>query len=282
MTKKITKKDPQTELAGFLEHQSEQKNKQHQTKVSDRLTKLKQERKRSLKRRLGTIIGVSSIAILGLGYYISPQSFVESVSVKAIPGISAQKLVNASGLSAKDKVVDTLTHQAQLSSKITHKYPEIKSVSFSLNSINHLQIKPKLKAVTGYIKINNQYFRILANGQVGTAGLSYDLIDASKPLFIGYSKDVSLTQDLAIFSKMSPSLREQVKVMSGQTSRASQIIFIMKDKNVIVGNTATILTKLKYYDEIKATITQPSLIDLEVGAFSRALTPVELKSYGLV
>lgn len=49
----------------------------------------------------------------------------------------------------------------------------------------------------------------------------------------------------------------------------------MKDGNVVVGNVVTIKDKVKYYDQIKVKAGKNSLIDLEVGAFSRPLTSSE-------
>ena len=55
----------------------------------------------------------------------------------------------------------------------------------------------------------------------------------------------------------------------------------MKDGNVIIGSTVTLKSKLKYYDEIKVKAGKNSLIDLEIGAFSRPLTSSEKKAYGV-
>ncbi|MDN5989539.1 MAG: cell division protein FtsQ, partial [Lactobacillus sp.] len=63
--------------------------------------------------------------------------------------------------------------------------------------------------------------------------------------------------------------------------RKSQVILVMKDGNVIIGSTVTLKSKLKYYDEIKVKAGKNSLIDLEIGAFSRPLTSSEKKAYGV-
>ena len=45
----------------------------------------------------------------------------------------------------------------------------------------------------------------------------------------------------------------------------------------MIGNTATLNSKLKYYDTIRIKAGKHSLIDLEIGAFSRPLTSSERK-----
>ena len=47
------------------------------------------------------------------------------------------------------------------------------------------------------------------------------------------------------------------------------------------GRRITIKDKVKYYDQIKVKAGKNSLIDLEVGAFSRPLTSSEKKAYGI-
>jgi cell division protein FtsQ len=55
----------------------------------------------------------------------------------------------------------------------------------------------------------------------------------------------------------------------------------MKDKNVVIGNIRTIKDKMKYYDQIKPTLKGESVIDFEIGAYSRQLTQSEKIKYGI-
>lgn len=71
-------------------------------------------------------------------------------------------------------------------------------------------------------------------------------------------------------------------MLSGNTRRKTQMILVMKDGNVIIGNTETIKSKVKYYNSIKQDLTTNSVIDMEVGAFTRPLTSAEKKGLRLV
>lgn len=92
---------------------------------------------------------------------------------------------------------------------------------------------------------------------------------------------VSLEKDLELFDGFPQDFKNKVKLLSGNTRRGSQIILVMKDGNVVIGNISTLNDKLKYYNEIKSKADKNSLIDLEVGAFSRPLTSSEKKAYGI-
>lgn len=55
----------------------------------------------------------------------------------------------------------------------------------------------------------------------------------------------------------------------------------MKDGNVVIGNITTLKDKIKYYNAIKEKAGKNSLIDLEIGAFSRPLTSSEKRAYDI-
>jgi len=280
--KRVTKIDPEKELSPYLSHQSNQhRNRKKEAKVSASLSNLRAERKVSLFRRLGLIIIISLIVIIALGYYISPLADVGSVRVEGAADLPTDQLVKNSGIKASDKVFDYLFHQNNLSNQLTNKYREIQSVGVKLNHFNQLILKINEYPTIGYIKEGKNYRKILADGKVGSRSLPWAKVDQDKPLFVGYNHMVSLEKDLELFDSFPDDFQNKVKLLSGNTRRRSQIILVMKDGNVVIGSISTLKSKLKYYNEIKAKAGKDSLIDLEVGAFSRPLTASEKKAYGI-
>ena len=283
MTKKrITKIDPEEKLSHYLDHQSNQKKRKSQNKISASLSNLHSERKSALVKRLGLIITISIICLICLGYYISPLANVRSVRVEGADDLPARNVVKVAKIKASDHVIDYLLNWNNVNSKLTSEYTEIKNVSVEVNHFNQLSLKINEFQPIGYIKKENGYCKILSNGKLGTQLLSWSKIDQDKPVFIGYNREVSLNKNLHLFNSLPDEFKEQIKLLSGNTRRKSQVIFVMKDGNVIIGNITTIKSKLKYYDEIKNKVNKNSLIDLEVGAYSRPLTPSEKRAYGLI
>nr|WP_276805106.1 FtsQ-type POTRA domain-containing protein [Lactobacillus hominis] len=269
---KITKKDPKKQLSGWLDYRSKENNPNN-PKVSASLKKLQAERRHALLTRLGVIIFTSVCFILILGYFVSPKANVASVQIKGVPELNSSQIVKASGINSQDKVLGTFLKQKQYSQKLSAAFPEIESVKISTSHLNNVIFNIKEKKVIGYIsEKDNHYRKILANGKVGSQTLSAKEIDKQKPIFIGYNKRASLKEDLYIYSKLPVKVQNQIKVMSGETNRPTQIIFVMNDNNVVIGNTSTIASKIKYYEKIKNQLKQPSVIDLEIGAFSRPLS----------
>lgn len=279
--KNVTKIDPRKELSPYLNHVSNQKKKKKNTKVSTSLSKLHLQRRKSLSKNLGIILGLSIIAILCFGYYISPLANINSVQVTGAPDLSAKEVVESSGMEVRDKVFDYLFKNKKLTNNLTAKYPEVKSAAVSVKGLNNLVIQIHEYETIGYIKDGTKYRKILSNGKIGSQALLWDNINQDKPIFIGYNQRVSLKSDLKLFNSLDAEFRDQVKLLSGSTRRKTQIILVMKDGNVVIGNVATLKNKIKYYNAIKAKAGKNALIDLEIGAFSRPLSTSEKKAYGI-
>lgn len=279
--KHVTKIDPKEKISKYLKHQSGNTKKKEKTKISASLSQLHSERRTALIKRLGLIVGISLIFLLGLGYYISPLANVRSVRVESENDLPVNEVVKVSGIKASDKVLDYLLHLNDINSKLTNKYTEIKSVDVKVNHFNQLVLSINEYKAIGYIKKEKGYCKILTNGKLGTQLLSWNKVSPDKPVFIGYNHEVSLRKNLQLFNSLPSAFQSQIKLLSGNTRRKSQVIFLMKDGNVVIGNVSTLKSKLKYYNEIKTKVGKNSLIDLEVGAYSRPLTTTEKRAYGL-
>ncbi|AZA20122.1 MAG: cell division protein FtsQ [Lactobacillus helveticus] len=281
--KPVTRIDPRKELSPYLNHEfNQQKNsRKSQAKISASLPSLQAERRRSLRRRLGLIMSVSILAIAGLGYYISPLANISTVKVIGASDLPIKGIVKASKIKASDKDFDYLFQQKDLSQKLSKKYPEIESAQAHLGHVNQLILQINERKTVGYLKDGDDYRKILSNGKLGSTAITWTKVDQDKPIFVGYNKSSSLKEDLNLFNSLPKSFQNQVKLLSGNTRRKSQVILVMKDGNVIIGSTVTLKSKLKYYDEIKVKAGKNSLIDLEIGAFSRPLTSSEKKAYGV-
>lgn len=281
--KPVTKIDPRKELSPYLNHEfNQQKNsRKSKAKISASLSSLQAERRRSLRRRLGLIMTISILAIAALGYYISPLANISTVKVVGATDLPVKEIVKISKIKASDKVFDYLFQQKDLSQKLSRKYPEIQSAQVHLGHVNQLILQINERKTLGYLKDGDSYRKILDNGKLATRSVKWSQVDQDKPVFVGYSKSAPLKEDLKLFDSLPKTFKDQVKLLSGNTRRDSQVILVMKDGNVIIGNISTLKSKVKYYDTIKLKAGKNSLIDLEIGAFSRPLTSSEKNAYGL-
>lgn len=224
---------------------------------------------------------VSLLAIVSLGYYISPLANISTVEVVGASDLPIKNVVKVAQIKASDKVFDYLFKQKDLSQKLSKKYPEIQSAQARLGHVNQLVLQINEHKTIGYLKDGDSYRKILDNGKIGSTAMSWSKVNQNKPIFVGYNKSSVLKEDFKLFNSLPKSFKNQVKLLSGNTRRQSQIILVMKDGNVVIGNTMTLKSKLKYYDAIKLKAGKNSVIDLEIGAFSRPLTSSEKKAYGI-
>jgi cell division protein FtsQ len=278
--KKMTRKDPQAELSGWLNFKDKPA-KKSQPKVSASLKQLNHERRKSLLGRLGILIFISLCLLLASGYYISPKASICSVRVKGATQLPREQVVKASGLTAKDKVVSVMFHRQQINQRLVKHFPELAATRINFYDGNRINLILKQKKVIGYVRTGNSCHMIMSNGKVGLQALPLSMIEKGKPIFVGYNKKTSLKEDLDVFFSLPTSIQSRIKIMSGETERPTQIIFVMKDKNVVIGNIRTIKDKMKYYDQIKPTLKGESVIDFEIGAYSRQLTQSEKIKYGI-
>lgn len=282
--KDITKIDPRKELSPYLNHQTSKKknkNRKKVTKVSASLSGLQSERRKSLFKGLGLILGISVIAIIIFGYYVSPLANIDSVEVKGAPDLPTKEVVANSGIKSDEKIFDYLFNSKKVDEKLSKKYPEVDGVKISVKHLNNLVLQINEYPTIGYIKDGSKYRKILSNDDIGSQSLNWKNINQEKPIFVGYTKKMSLKNDLKLFNSFPEDFRQEVKLLTGKGARTNQIILVMKDGNVVIGNTATLKNKILYYNSIKAKAGKNSLIDLEVGAFSRPLTKGEMKAYGI-
>ncbi|WP_049149693.1 cell division protein FtsQ/DivIB [Lactobacillus gasseri] len=283
MTKKkdkITKKDPKKELSGWIDYKNRVNNNEKK-RVSASLTKLQAERRHALLTRLGFIILFSLCCILALGYYVSPKANVASVQVKGAPELNSEQVVKTANISPENKIVFCLLKGKGYSKQLSDAFPEIEKVQVGVKNTNHLILTIKERPVIGYIHEGTGYRKILATGKVGSQVIDKNKIDKNKPLFIGYNQKVSLSEDIKVYASLPQHIRDQVKMLSGETRRPTQIVLVMKDNNIVIGNLSTIKSKIRYYDKIKSQLKEPSVIDFEIGAYSRPLTQAEKVKLGL-
>lgn len=277
---KITQKDPKKELSGWIDYKNRVNNNEKK-RVSASLTKLQAERRHALLTRLGFIILFSLCCILALGYYVSPKANVASVQVKGAPELNSKQVVKTVNISPENKIVFCLLKGKEYNKQLSYAFPEIEKVQVGVKNTNHLILTLKERPVIGYIHEGTGYRKILATGKVGSQVIDKNKIDKNKPLFIGYNQKVSLSEDIKVYASLPQHIRDQVKMLSGETRRPTQIVLVMKDNNIVIGNLSTIKSKIQYYDKIKSQLKEPSVIDFEIGAYSRPLTQAEKVKLGL-
>lgn len=280
--KKITKKDPQAEIKPWLQYSQENKNvKKNPPKKSNigpGLANLKRERRRAIFTKLGILLAISLLIVLGLIYYLSPISLTQKIVVKENKDIPVAEIIKSSGLKENEHILGQLFKKKQIENKLKYDYPSIKSVNIKMTDPTTLQLTLTQNDIIAYLETGSKYKKILKNGAVSKETITQKQIN-NKTIFIGYKNKKDLTQDIELFKKIPSEIRDNIKIINKKPAQTGQIVLIMTDQNVVIGDTKTLVKKLKFYPGIKKQLNKPSVIDLEIGAYSRPMSEVDKKTY---
>lgn len=279
---KLTKKNPESEIKPWLQYSEENKNnKKSNLKKSNtrpNLENLKRERRRAIITKLGILVVISLIIVLGLVYYISPISLTKKIIVKQNEDIPVAEIIKSSGLKENEHILGQFLKKKNIEKKLKYDYPSIKSIDLKITNPTTLQLTLKQNNIIAYLKKNDKYQKILNSGVVSKETIVEQQLHG-KAVFTGYSNQKSLKKDIEIFKKLPRDVQTDISLINHKPATSGQIILVMKDKNVIIGDSQTILKKIKFYPAIKKQVQKPTIIDLEIGAFSRPMSEHDKKTY---
>lgn len=274
-----TEKDPKKELTPWLDYQGKKlKKKEQPKKVGKSLSKLQRARRRNIAVKLGLILTVSVLIVLGLAYYLSPYSLVHKITVVNNQDVPVQQVLQTADLNEGDHVLGAFLSKKQIEQKLVKKYPSIKAVKLQVALPTTVKLQLIQHNTVAYLKKDAVYQKILQNGDVSNEKLAVTEIK-DLPIFLGYEDNGKLTSDLKAFKTVPKKLRKGIKYINERMAKENQIILIMKDGNVILGDKRTIGEKMTLYPKIKAQLKVSSLVDFEIGAFSKPLSETDKKTY---
>ncbi|GED79588.1 cell division protein [Amylolactobacillus amylotrophicus DSM 20534] len=274
-----TKKDPQKEITPWLNYQGKaQKKKVQSKKVGKSLTKLQRTRRRNIFLKLGLLLTISVLVVAGLAYYLSPYSLVQKIEVQNKSDLTDAEVVQTSGINSGDHILFTYVSQNSVKQRLTKRYPSIKDVHLEIELPTTVKLRLVQHRTVAYLKQGLVYRKILQNGQIATENLPETQIKPL-PVFIGYDKADDLTADLKTFKKIPKDIRNGIKYINERVAKDTQMVLVMKDGNVILGDKRTLGNKITLYPKIKVSLKAASLVDLEIGAFSKPLSENDKKTY---
>ncbi|MDO4912145.1 MAG: cell division protein FtsQ/DivIB [Lactobacillus sp.] len=278
--KRVTKLDPRKQLSNYLDHRDRTQAPKTE-KVSKQLSGLKAIRKRSFRRILLPLMLLFIILLIALGYYVSPLSFVSKVSFTGANDIVSDSLVKALNIKSTSKIPDLILHEGKQSKEINKKYPEIDRVKYHFDGLSGIKVQIFEAKTLAYVRESDGYQKVLANGKMGKFILDKSMINSKYAVLLGKSNEEKTNTILKLYNKLPESFRNDVKIIDTREKRASKLIFVMKNGNLVIANTNNFLKQVKYYDAIASQTAKKSVIDMEVGAFTRALTSAEKQKYDI-
>ncbi|WP_321385300.1 cell division protein FtsQ/DivIB [uncultured Enterococcus sp.] len=235
---------------------------------ADRLPNVKKVRNTRLMRRLTLIISISAVIILILCYFISPFSKLSGVTVTGNENVDSQAVVTDSKLTINDALWTQFFDKSVYEKNIEKTFPRVKKAAISLNGVNSFKIAIEEYQVLAVDYLDGVYYPILENGKVLTDKLDNPI--SGMPVFANFEDEKYIQSLMDSYNKLPEEQKEQITEIKYSPSESNKelITLYMKDSNQVIVNISQLAEKMKYYSQVAGQMTEPGVIDMEVGIFS--------------
>ncbi|WP_318765914.1 cell division protein FtsQ/DivIB [Lactiplantibacillus carotarum] len=237
-------------------------------RIGDKLPKLKTQRRRLVAKRATLLISLFLIGILIAGYFISPLSHVQRVTVSGTDKLTTQQVTSATKIYPGVSLWAVVGHDRTTSQLANRKNPQIGKVTTKLSGVNNIHIKVHEIRIAGYLVNGNHYQRVLENGLI--LKTSYSQPGGGSPIYANFKSGHRLERMIAQYAKLPSAVKHNISEIKFSPSKANpeRVHLYMNDGNEVYATISTFASKMTYYPGIVAKMKAKGIINLEVGAYS--------------
>lgn len=240
---------------------------------ADKLPKMKERRKKHLKKRLLTIVGIFTTLALGLLYYVSPLSKVGEIKVVGNEKLASEHVINAMDLNDKKFIWDAYFDKKAMA-KAKKENPRINAIERKLTGIRSLKLIVTEYPEVAYVKNENSLFPVLENGTV----IEENVVKPENkfPLLVNFKVGEVLTAFAEKIYIVSSEVKSNIKEIHATPSKNNPylITIYMNDGNEILASTRDYYEKINYYPSIAKQMDENGLVDMEAGVFSKSYATI--------
>ena len=262
-------KEPLTELsARELKRIAKQRKKAEKAAAKAKKEKERTIAKRHIYRAVPILLGAFLLALVS-AYFMSPWASQKNFTVSGNQQVDTQTILDKSGIDKRDYTVTTYLSQTAYVRNMEAADPWIEKISMSYQFPTTFAIKVKEYDVVAYAEKNNQFYPVLSNGVEIEQAVPSDQLPESY-LTIKISNLDLLKKCIQQLAGISSQLKSEIGTISLTPSKATGDLLTveMTDGNRILVPLDEIQKKLPYYTVIREKLQQPSVVDLEAGAYS--------------
>lgn len=254
---------------------TEEPKKKKYKSFADRLPNVKKTRNKLLYRRLITIVSILSIGILIVLYFISPLSKLEKIKISGNQQVTSQQLIEASKLTLGESLWKQFRSKAQYEANMQKKIPRVKKASIRFSGLNHFVIQVTEYQVVALAAADKGYAPILENGKILSETVTEN--PTALPIFQNFKENELIKILLKEYEQLPKERQASIISIQYTPSKANQerVELHMADSNKVIINASQLASKMQYYEQVKAQMEEPGIIDMEVGIFSYTDKPEE-------
>lgn len=257
--------------------EKEEKSQKDAPKVKEEKEKKKKERpEKPAKPKIAPVhiwravsILVPSVLVLLLSVYLlTPLSTIKNIEVKGNSNTQADDIKQASGIQDSDYTLALLLDKETYAERIKSNH-WIESAKINYQFPTNFTIEVKEFDIVGYYVSGEEYYPILSSGTVESTPV--DRLNLPETyLTVTFNDEQQVKKLITGLSTISEDIKSQIQKIELAPSKATADLLkiTMLDTDEVLVPLSELSKKLPYYSKIKPQLTEPSVVDMEAGAYS--------------
>ena len=277
-SKKLSSDSDQNETVPDEESsEKEEKSQKDDSKVKEEKEKKKKEKpEKPAKPKIAPVhiwravsILVPSVLVLLLSVYLlTPLSTIKNIDVKGNSNTQADDIKQASGIQDSDYTLALLLDKETYAERIKSNH-WIESAKIDYQFPTNFTIEVKEFDIVGYYVSGEEYYPILSSGTVESTPVNRLNLPETY-LTVTFNDEQQVKELITGLSTISEDIKSQIQKIELAPSKvtADLLKITMLDTDEILVPLSELSKKLPYYSKIKPQLTEPSVVDMEAGAYS--------------
>jgi len=257
--------------------EKEEKSQKDDRKVKEGKEKKKKEKpEKPAKPKIAPVhiwravsILVPSVLVLLLSVYLlTPLSTIKNIEVKGNSNTQADDIKQASGIQDSDYTLALLLDKETYAERIKSNH-WIESAKIDYQFPTNFTIEVKEFDIVGYYVSGEEYYPILSSGTVESTPV--DRLNLPETyLTVTFNDEQQVKELITGLSTISEDIKSQIQKIELAPSKATADLLkiTMLDTDEILVPLSELSKKLPYYSKIKPQLSEPSVVDMEAGAYS--------------
>ena len=257
--------------------EKEEKSKKDDPKVKEEKEKKKKEKPEKPAKpkiapvhiwRAVSILVPSVLVLLFSVYLLTPLSTIKNIEVKGNSNTQADDIKQASGIQDSDYTLALLLDKETYAERIKSNH-WIESAKINYQFPTNFTIEVKEFDIVGYYVSGEEYYPILSSGAVESTPVNRLNLPETY-LTVTFNDEQQVKELITGLSTISEDIKSQIQKIELAPSKATADLLkiTMLDTDEILVPLSELSKKLPYYSKIKPQLTEPSVVDMEAGAYS--------------
>ncbi len=234
--------------------------------IEDRIPKLKEARKKKANRRLLFYLSLFFILITIIVYLQSPLSDVQTIQVNGSLMVKKDDIIELSDINTSTNIWTINTGQAE---QLIQNHPMINTVEVQRHFPQSVHITIEEYKVAGFIKEEETFLPILANGEIISEKTEIDVSEA--PLLKNFSKEDLLERMAYELGETPSGVFDLISEISWEPSKQNKykITLFMNDGFIVQTTIRNFSNRIKDYPSIVSQIEEGDygIIHMGVGTY---------------